>query len=98
MPSTSGLERAKTEGMRKVWLVACLLLVGCAAKKQPVATTPPPVRSQAPPATAEVIEHCVVVTQENANTVTCSCVPSTTRIDAKTGHTTLVCKKMKEEQ
>ncbi|MGD0506589.1 MAG: hypothetical protein ABSA27_02255 [Terriglobales bacterium] len=84
--------------MRKSWLVFCLLLAGCAAKKQPVATTPPPIRSQLPPATAEIIEHCVIIKQENANTVTCSCLPTTTVIDSKTGHTTLVCKKMKEEQ
>jgi len=87
--------------MRKVWLVVCLLPAGCAAKKQPVAATPPPpapIRSQLPPPTAEVIEHCVVVKQENANTVTCSCVPSTTVIDSKTGHTKLICKKMKEEK
>jgi hypothetical protein len=56
------------------------------------------VRSQTPPPTAEVIEHCVVVKQENDNTVTCSCLPATTLIDSKTGHTTLVCKKMKEEK
>jgi len=84
--------------MRKSWLVFCLLLAGCAAKKQPVATTPPPIRSQLRPATAEIIEHCVIIKQENANTVTCSCLPTTTVIDSKTGHTTLVCKKMKEEQ
>ena len=76
----------------------CLLLAGCAAKKQPVAATPPPVRSQMPPPTAELIEHCVVVNQENANTVTCSCVPASTVIDYKTGHTTLVYKKMKAEK
>ncbi len=40
----------------------------------------------------------VVVKQENANTVTCSCLPVTTVIDSKTGHTKLVCKKMKEEK
>jgi hypothetical protein len=40
----------------------------------------------------------VIVKQENANTVTCSCLPLTTVIDSKTGHTTLVCKKMKEEK
>ena len=84
--------------MRKAWLVSCLLLAGCAAKKQPVAATPPPIRSQLPPPSAELIEHCVVVKQENANTVTCSCLPANTVIDAKTGHTTLVCKTMKEEK
>jgi len=84
--------------MKKIWLVVCLLLAGCAAKKQPAVATPPPIRSQAPPVTAETIEHCVVTKQENANTVTCSCVPASTTIDSKTGHTTLVCKKMKEEQ
>src|SRR5580658_6927324 len=97
--STSGRIRAKTEGMRKAGIVLCLLLAGCAAKKQPVAATPPsppPLRSQLPPSTAELIEHCVVVKQENANTVTCSCLPATTVIDSKTGHTRLVCKTMKE--
>jgi len=84
--------------MRKVVLVLCLLLSGCAAKKQPVAATPPPIRSQLPPPNAEQIQHCVIVTQENANTVTCSCVPAKTVIDSKTGHTTLVCKAMKEEK
>ena len=57
---------------------------------------PAPVRSQMPPPTAEVIEHCVVTKQENANTVSCRCVPVTTRIDSKTGHTVIVCKKMPE--
>ena len=47
-----------------------------------------------PPPTAEVIEHCVVTKRENANTVSCRCVPVTTRIDSKTGHTVIVCKKM----
>ncbi|MGA6984595.1 MAG: hypothetical protein WBZ01_00965 [Terriglobales bacterium] len=84
--------------MRKLGLVFCLLLAGCAAKKQPVAATPAPIRSQLPPATAEIIEHCVITKQENANTVTCSCLPTTTVIDSKTGHTRLVCKKMKEEK
>jgi len=78
--------------------VFCLLLAGCAAKKLPVTATPPPIRSQLPPATAEIIEHCIIVKQENANTVTCSCLPVTTFIDSKTGHTKLVCKKMKEEK
>lgn len=93
--------------MRKVWLrvlpvIALLFLGGCMAKKQPVpgpATTPAaPPRSQVPPPAAETIEHCVVIKQENANTVTCSCLAVTTLIDSKTGHTTLVCKKMKEEK
>jgi hypothetical protein len=84
--------------MRKVALLFCLLLSGCAAKKQPVAAAAPPIRSQLPPHTAEVVEHCVVLKQENANTVTCSCVPGNTVIDSKTGHTTLVCKVMKEEK
>jgi hypothetical protein len=83
--------------MRKVGLVFCLLLAGCAAKKPPVAATPPPVRSQLPPPTAELIEHCVVVKQENSNTVTCSCLPEKTVIDSKTGHTTLVCKAKEEK-
>jgi hypothetical protein len=88
--------------MRNLWLILLLSLVGCSAKKKPVATTPPPpsaaapapVRSQMPPPTAEVIEHCVVTKQENANTVSCRCEPVTTRIDSKTGHTVIVCKKM----
>jgi hypothetical protein len=84
--------------MRKAWLVVCVLLAGCAAKKQPVVATPPPIRSQLPPSTAELIEHCVVVKQENANTVTCSCLPETTVIDSKTRHVTLVCKTMQEEK
>jgi hypothetical protein len=82
-------------------LFVCVILAGCGPKK-PVTPgptqTPPPIRSQAPPETAETIEHCVIVKQENANTVTCSCLAVTTRIDSKTGHTTLVCKKMKEEK
>ena len=81
-------------------MAVCLLLVGCMAKKPvPAApSAPSPIRSQAPPPTAEIIEHCVVVKQENANTVTCSCVPATTVVDSKTGHATLVCRKMKEEK
>lgn len=84
--------------MRKIWLLSCLLLAACAAKKPPAPPPPGPIRSQLPPASAEVIEHCVVTKQENSNTVTCTCVPATTRIDSRTGHTTLICKKMKEEQ
>jgi hypothetical protein len=51
-----------------------------------------------PPPIAELIQHCVVVKEENANTVTCSCLPETTVIDSKTHHVTLVCKTMKEEK
>jgi hypothetical protein len=90
--------------MRNLWLILLLCLVGCSGKKKPVAAAPPPppsaaaapapVRSQMPPPTAEVIEHCVVTKQENANTVSCRCEPVTTRIDSKTGHTVIVCKKM----
>ena len=83
-------------------LFGILFLAGCAAKKtpaavpQPAAPAPAPIRSQMPPASAEVIEHCVVTKQENANTVSCRCEPVTTRIDSKTGHTVIVCKKMPE--
>jgi hypothetical protein len=94
--------------MRKLrsvlFLFSILCLAGCGAKKKPVAATPPPpppsapapprLLSQMPPPTAEVIEHCVVTKQENANTVSCRCEPVTTRIDSKTGHTVIVCKKM----
>jgi PBP1b-binding outer membrane lipoprotein LpoB len=91
--------------MRKFWpilvfLICTLFLAGCAAKKTPAAppqpAAPAPIRSQMPPASAEVIEHCVVTKQENANTVSCRCEPVTTRIDSKTGHTVIVCKKMPE--
>ena len=93
--------------MRRLWpilvfLICTLLLAGCAAKKkpaaapQPAAPAPAPIRSQMPPASAEVIEHCVITKQENANTVSCRCEPVTTRIDSKTGHTVIVCKKMPE--
>jgi hypothetical protein len=84
--------------MKKAVLVLCIFLSGCAAKKTPLPATPAPIRSQLPPPTAELIEHCVVVKQENDNTVTCSCVPLKTVIDSKTGHTTLVCKAVKEEK
>jgi hypothetical protein len=65
---------------------------------KPVAAAPRLPHSELPPASAEVIEHCVITKQENANTVSCACVPMTTRIDSKTGHTEIVCKKMKEER
>ena len=96
-----GRKRVKIEGVKKTRDVAglflCVLLSGCAAKKQPAAATPPP-SSELPPPTAETIQHCVVTKQENANTVTCNCEPAITRIDSKTGHITLVCKKMKEKK
>jgi hypothetical protein len=86
--------------MRNLWLILLLCLLGCSAKKQAAAPAQPPapapVRSQMPPPTAEVIEHCVITKQENSNTVSCRCVPVTTRIDSKTGHTVIVCKKMPE--
>jgi hypothetical protein len=93
--------------MKKLWLVAILVTVGCAAKKPPAPLPQPipppapqvkPLKSQMPPSTAELIEHCVVVKEENANTVTCACIPVTTKIDSKTGKTAIVCKKMKEER
>lgn len=84
----------------KAWAVIGLSVglfsAGCAAKKTAAPSTPPPVRSEVPPPTAETIEHCVVTQQENSNTVTCSCVPLSTKIDAKTGHTTLICKAKQE--
>ena len=86
--------------MRHLWLIVLVCLIGCSSKKKTVTPAqpqpPPPVRSQMPPPTAEVIEHCVVTKRENANTVSCRCVPVTTRIDSKTGHTVIVCKKMPE--
>lgn len=86
--------------MKKLWPILFLCLLGCSTRKKPAAPAPPPppapVRSQMPPATAEVIEHCVVIKQENANTVSCRCEPVTTRIDSKTLHTVIVCKKMPE--
>jgi len=77
--------------------LALCLATGCSAKKKVTASTPGPIRSEIPPPTAETVEHCVVVKQENENTVTCSCQAVTTRIDAKTGHTTLVCKATQEQ-
>jgi uncharacterized lipoprotein YajG len=83
-------------------VIGIFFLTGCAAKKKPAAPPqaaappPAPIRSQMPPASAEVIEHCVISKQENANTVSCRCEPVTTRIDSKTGHTVIVCKKMPE--
>jgi hypothetical protein len=94
---------SENNAMRKVLLALCLLLAGCATKKQVVPPSlpppaPPQIRSQMPPPNAQMVEHCVVVKQENANTVTCSCLPVTTKIDSKTGHTAVVCKKMKEQR
>ena len=89
-------------------LLMALFLSGCAAKKKQAATPPPPpppkavvekpLRSRMPPPTAQVIEHCVITRQENANTVSCACVPLKTKIDSKTGHTTIICKRMPEER
>jgi len=92
--------------MRNFWSILflfwLLFLAGCAAKKKAVAPPQPPppapVRSQMPPPSAEVIEHCVISKQENANTVTCRCEPVTTRIDSKTGRTVIVCKKVPEKR
>jgi hypothetical protein len=89
--------------MKKLCLVLLLpFLAGCAAKRKPPASTPPPapaqVRSQMPPPEAELIEHCVISKHENANTVSCRCLPMTTRIDSKTGYTVIVCKKMPDKK
>ncbi len=87
--------------MRKAWLISLLLALGCASKQRPVATPPAPtpvIRSQTPPPNAELIEHCVVTKEENANTVSCRCLPVTTKIDSKTGQMVVVCKKMPEEK
>jgi hypothetical protein len=101
----SAIDPMKTLGFIFLLAFALFLLpfvAGCAARKTPVAAAQPPpptpVRSQMPPPSAEVIEHCVVTKQENANTVSCRCLPVTTRIDSRTGHTVIVCKKMPEEK
>jgi hypothetical protein len=86
--------------MRRVWPISLILAVGCASKQRPVATPPAPprvIRSQTPPSSAELIEHCVVTKEENANTVSCRCLPVTTKIDSKTGQMVIVCKKMPKE-
>ena len=87
--------------MTKAWLIPLLLALGCASKQRPVATPPAPtpvIRSQTPSPNAELIEHCVVTKEENANTVSCRCLPVTTKIDSKTGQMVVVCKKMPEEK
>jgi len=86
--------------MRRAWPISLILALGCASKPRPVATPPAPtrvIRSQTPPPNAELIEHCVVTREENANTVSCRCLPVTTKIDSKTGQMVIVCKKMPEE-
>jgi hypothetical protein len=84
--------------MKRFWLLSFVLLIGCAEKKKAAAPTPPPtpavIRSQMPPANSQLIEHCVTTKEENANTVSCLCLPATTKIDSKTGHMVIVCKKM----
>ena len=86
--------------VRQASLMLVLCLVGCTAKHPAQAPTPPPpVRSQIPPPTTELIlvKHCVITQQENANTVSCACEPVTTIVDKEGGRRTLVCKKMKPE-
>jgi hypothetical protein len=90
--------------VRQASLILLLCLVGCTAKHSAQAPTPPtpppPVRSQIPPSTVELIlvKHCVITQQENANTVSCACEPVTTIVDKEGGgRRTLVCKKMKPE-
>jgi hypothetical protein len=88
--------------MKRFWLLFLVLLIGCAEKKKAAAPTPPlppppapaVIRSQMPPANSQLIEHCVTTKEENANTVSCLCLPATTTIDSKTGHMVIVCKKM----
>ena len=84
--------------MQRLWILCFLVLVGCAAKRKPAPPQAPAVRSRVPPQNAELIEHCVVMKQENANTVSCRCLPVTTKIDSKTGQMVVVCKKMPEEK
>ena len=93
--------RLSRSAMKRFCLLSLVLLVGCAEKKKAAAPTPPSppppapvIRSQMPPANAELLEHCVVTKEENANTVSCHCLPATTKIDSKTGHMVIVCKKM----
>jgi hypothetical protein len=111
LPIMSNLRAMRKVSCLCLLFAASSLFSGCAAK-HPVTVAPPPppaapppppavarpVRSQMPPSSAEIIEHCVITRQENANTVSCACVPITTKIDSKTGHTEIVCKKTKEER
>jgi hypothetical protein len=83
-----------------VALAACAKRPASApAPPPPAPTTPPPavVRSQRPSEKATVIQHCVVTKQENANTVTCECDQVSTRIDASTGRTALVCRAVRQK-
>jgi hypothetical protein len=87
--------------MKKLFIAATLFLVAC--QKQTPAPTPPPapeippvIRSKRPSGLSQIIEHCIVVKSENENTVTCECEQIHTRIDAKSGRITIVCKAVRE--
>jgi len=82
-----------------VALAACAKRPASVPAPPPPAPTPPPavVRSQRPSEKATVIQHCVVTKQENANTVTCECDQVSTRIDASTGRTALVCRAVRQK-
>src|SRR5437667_7062494 len=79
-----------------VWAIGILVGMSMIIATPPAPT--PVIRSQTPPPNAELIEHCVVTKAENANTVSCRCLPVTTKIDSKTGQMVVVCKKMPEEK
>jgi len=80
------LMRTQKVGEVAVVLSLCLALFGCANHK--------PVRAPEPPPAPEVhiirqhLEGCTIKNQ----TATCECTPVNTRIDSKTGKTTVVCK------
>jgi hypothetical protein len=89
----------------KIILCLCLVLVDC-HKQPPAQPTPPPeikvvpteaVRNKRPSGRSQIIQHCVVTNKENENTVTCECDQVRTKIDSKTGRTTMVCSSVKEK-